>query len=146
MTKKSSEQIRRHASDNYVSRARRAGAQEFEITVGEVHRDLQMKNRVPQVCAALRSEKFLMENHLVLVGETGPPSGMSTTVRLRYRFRDGVISGATSLPETTVYQKIRDLYGIASELYARLGGGERVLSEDRENFFGTPAGPEPGPR
>src|SRR5437867_4046534 len=120
MAGNASDQIRQHAAEHYVSRARESGLQEFEIVVGMVVREMQLKNRTPQVCAALRSEKFLRENQLVLLGESGPPSGMSTTVRLRYRFSDDAGSREPPAPPPaspshggpTVYQRIRDLYGI----------------------------------
>jgi len=150
-----SEDIRHHASTNYVSAARRSGKQEFEIVVGDVHRDLRMRNRVPQVSAALRSRKFLRENHLEIVGESGPPSGMSTTTRLKYRFQDeGPASasalsapGSSPLRGASMYQRIRELYGIAGELYRSIGGGEHALREERERFYGDTTGLDPsGPR
>jgi hypothetical protein len=146
MSQQTSDHIRRYAVENYVSPARKSGMQEFEIIVGEVHRGLRMQNRVPQVCAALRSNKFLTDNRLALVGESGPASGMSTTVRLKYRFLErvaasahpGSVSGSPPLRETSIYHKIRDLYGIAGEVYRSMGGGERTLTEEREHFYGDP--------
>ena len=142
--KQDSNAIRRHAFDNYVFVARKSGKREFDIVVGDIHRDLRMQNRVPQVCAALRSKKFLVENHLVLVGEAGPPSGMSTTVKLTYRFQDDISAGAPAfvaeaIPDqgNSIFQRIRGLYGIAAELCRSIGGGENALREDRERFYGT---------
>ena len=149
MVQQSSDRITQNASENHVSPAWKSGVHEFEITVGEVHRALRMKNRVPQVSAALRSNRFLNQNNPILVGESGPPSGMSTTTRLKYRFlkraEPGTSSGApsdlTESRESSIYQKTRDLYGIARELYSRLGGGERLLREERERFYGESGGP-----
>jgi hypothetical protein len=145
MSQVTSDQIRQHAAEKYVLPARTAHLKEFEIVAGDLHRNLRLKNRVPLVCAALRSNKFLTENSLVLVDQSGPPSGMSTTVRFKYRFEqppDHKESSEAPSAES-IYQKIRDLYGVAGELYRRLGGGERVLSEEREGFYGSAAGSDP---
>jgi hypothetical protein len=151
MSQRISDDIRHHATTNYVSSARRSRKQEFEIVVGDVHRDLRMRNRVPQVSAALRSKKFLRENHLDLVGESGPPSGMSTTTRLKYRFQDEELAGASPalapgaspLRGVSIYQRIRELYGIAGELYRSIGGSEHALCEERERFYGSTTGLDP---
>jgi hypothetical protein len=118
---------------------------EFEIVAGDLHRDLQLQNRVPLVCAALRSNKFLIENSLVLTDQSGPPSGMSTTVRFKYRFRHQPDheESLEAPSDKSIYQIIRELYGVAGELYRSLGGGKRVLSEEREGFYGNAAGSDP---
>lgn len=151
-----SDDIRRYAAENYVARARRAGLDQFEVTVGDIYRELLKQNRgflnrVPQFCAALRSNKFLTQNNLLIIGESGPPSGMSTTVVLKYQFRDGAdpekVSVSSPPPsavapgrESSIYQRFRDLYGIAGDLYRLMGGGEHVLAEERERFYGIQAG------
>ena len=42
-------------------------------------------NNTPQVCNALRSDKFLRENGLEITAVDGPPSKLSTTVVVHYR-------------------------------------------------------------
>src|SRR5580658_5189710 len=80
-----SDLVRKHAFDVYLAPARRSGSKTFSINVGAVHRALGLNNRVPLVCAALASKKFLAENHLRLTSKTGPPSGQSTTVTFTYQ-------------------------------------------------------------
>jgi len=55
------------------------------IVVGNVQTAVRLSNRVSLVCQALRSSKFLDENHLVLERWEGQPSGRSTTVAFTYR-------------------------------------------------------------
>src|SRR5580693_2981524 len=79
-----SDAIRRHAYEKYISPARRRKEKTVTINVGEVHRTLALNNRVPLVCAALGSKKFLTEHGLRFESKTGPPSGQSTTVTFTY--------------------------------------------------------------
>src|SRR6204780_3776100 len=79
-----SDAVRRHAYEKYISAARRRREKTVAINVGEVHRALALNNRVPLVCAALGSKKFLAEHGLRIVSKTGPPSGQSTTVTFTY--------------------------------------------------------------
>lgn len=123
-----SEAIRRTAQDSYVHPARHRGLKRFSINVGEVHRVLALHNRVPMVCQALGSEKFLEANSLKLVSRTGPPSGQSTTVTYTYEFLD---SGTqTKLPEEAWSR----LGGMLKDVFRELGGGEAYLRAERENF------------
>ena len=96
-----------------------------------------MTNRTPQVCNALRSNKFLDANHLRLVRQDGPPSGMSTSVVFTFEFSD--VPAEARPPETppttkSVYQKLREMRGIAREIYAQLGGADKVLEDERRGF------------
>src|SRR5947208_1217991 len=81
-----SDLIREHAHDRYLVPAHRRGDDKVAINVGAVHKALGLQNRVPAVCQALRSKKFLEANSLRLVSETGPRSGQSTTVTYTYEF------------------------------------------------------------
>ena len=83
-----SDAVRRHAYEKYISAARRRKQKTVAINVGEVHRALALNNRVPLVCAALGSKKFLTEHGLRIVSKTGPPSGQSTTVTFTYEVVD----------------------------------------------------------
>src|SRR5882757_3709421 len=83
-----SDAVRQHARDAYLRPARQKGERTFVVNVGSVHKALALHNRVPLVCAALKSRKFLEENGVRLVSQTGPPSGQSTTVTLTYEILD----------------------------------------------------------
>ena len=123
-----SDLVRQHARDTYLRPARHRGEKTVSIHVGTVHKVLALNNRVPLVCAALKSKKFLEENALSLVSKTGPPSGQSTTVTFTYEILDG--TGKTSDP-TDPLLKLR---GIAKDLFRELGGGEAFIREERKSF------------
>jgi hypothetical protein len=130
--KSDSDLVRQYASEVYLSAARRKRSQTFAVNVGEVHKALHLNNRVPLVCAALSSKKFLIENGLRLVSKTGPPSGQSTTVTFTYEFVDRAKSKSDSL------EAWKQLRGIAKDIFSSLGGGEAFIREERANFYGSP--------
>lgn len=118
--------VRGYARDRYVRPAKQAGQRRFRIVVGEVHKALGLRNRVPLVCNALSSRKFLKENSLRLVDRSGPPSGQSTTVTLTYEIVGG--------PDPDVMGPLRALRGAGAAVFAELGGGENFLRKERREF------------
>ena len=122
-----SDLVRQHAVHVYISAARRRGDRTLAINVGEVHKALAFSNRVPLVCAALASKKFLTENRLRLKSKTGPPSGQSTTVTFTYEFLDA----ATSAPNQDAWAKLR---GALKDVFSELGGGDAYLRAERSAF------------
>jgi hypothetical protein len=129
-TNPDSNAVRRHAYEKYVSAARRRKAKTVSINVGEVHRALAFNNRVPLVCAALGSKKFLTEHGLRILSKTGPPSGQSTTVTFTYE----IVNSESQKPGAE--EAWRSLRGIAKDIYASFGGGEAYLRQERANFYG----------
>jgi hypothetical protein len=125
-----SDLIRQHAAEEYLAAAHRHGDKTFSINVGTVHRALALQNRVPLVCAALSSRKFLSEHGLRIVSKTGPPSGQSTTVTFTYEFTD------SPLPRAGADKAWQSLRGIGKEVFASFGGGEEYLRQERANFYG----------
>jgi hypothetical protein len=113
----------------YLSSARRSGDKTFSINVGAIHKALALHNRVPLVCAALASKKFLTENHLRLISKTGPPSGQSTTVIFTYE-----IVKDTEKPAAQGLDVFLALRGIGKGIFASLGGGEAFLRRERAEF------------
>src|SRR6267378_2337637 len=101
-----SDVVRRHAYEKYISPARRRRETTIAINVGEVHRALALDNRVPLVCAALGSKKFLTKHGLRIVSKTGPPSGQSTTVTFTYEI---VRPGAEEPPAEEAWQSLRGI-------------------------------------
>jgi hypothetical protein len=138
-----SDHVREQASRNYVEAARRQGIDRFSINVGEVQKDSKLRNRVSLVCSALKSRKFLQANGLRLLSESGPPSGMSTTVTYTYEFIDGENSvgskppnGSGGTPESrqAAWEKLR---GALKDVFAEYGGGEAYLRAERASFRDT---------
>jgi hypothetical protein len=125
-----SDLVRQHASEEYLAAARRRGDKTVSINVGKVHKALALNNRVPLVCAALGSKKFLTEHGLRILSKTGPPSGQSTTVTFTYE----IVKSESQKPSAEeAWQSLR---GIAKDIYASFGGGEAYLRQERANFYG----------
>src|ERR1700719_4655149 len=118
-----SDAVRRHAYEKYISAARRRREKTVAINVGEVHRALALNNRVPVVCAALGSKKFLTEHGLRIVSKTGPPSGQSTTVTFTYEIVDKK-QDDVQLDRQEAWNRLR---GSMKDIFAELGGGENYL-------------------
>jgi hypothetical protein len=127
-TKPDSDAVRRHAYEKYIASARRRREKTVAINVGEVHRTLALNNRVPLVCAALGSKKFLTEHGLRILSKTGPPSGQSTTVTFTYEI---VKDNERPAEGINAFQALR---GIGKEIFASLGGGEAFLRRERAEF------------
>jgi hypothetical protein len=100
-----SDTVRQHATEMYVRPTQRRGGRTLSINVGEVHRAVSLRNRVPLVCQALESDKFLRANQLKLIAKTGPPSGQSTTVTYTYEFVDT----KGSLSKEDPWARLRDI-------------------------------------
>ena len=125
-----SDAVRHHAEEAYVRPARRKGDKLVSIQVGDVHRAVALQNRVPLVCQALESNKFLEANKLRLVSKSGPRSGQSTTVTYTYEFVDD------SPLESAGGDAWLKLRGALKSAFAELGGGEAYLRAERQAFHG----------
>ena len=126
------DRVRDYARREYIEPARARHQPTVRIVAGEVQKAVGLSNRVPLVCQALKSDKFLRENHLVLEKWEGPQSGMSTTVAFTYRILDAV-EPPSAEPEDWPFQKLR---GVAKDVFRSLGGGEAFLRKEREQFHG----------
>ena len=125
-----SETVRQHARDTYLRRARHRGLTTFQINVGQLHRELALKNRIPLVCQALKSDQFLAANGLRLISETGPRSGQSTTVTSTYAFVDERKERKT-LDRQDAWNRLR---GALKDVFAEYGGGEAYLRAERASI------------
>ena len=135
-----SDAIRRHAYEKYVLQAQRRKEKTVSINVGEVHRALGLSNRVPLVCSALSSNKFLTEHGLRVVAKQGPPSGQSTTVTYTYEIMESKQTQSREA-QREAWLKLR---GIAKDVFASYGGGEEYLRQERASFYD--AGQDPSDR
>lgn len=118
------ERVRAWVEEKVIQPAKARGEKVVTVTAGEVHRYLGLKNRVPLVCQALKSKRLLERNHLVLKEVSGPPSGLSTTLRITYEIGD-------SAPPRNPFWELR---GIAKDVFRQLGGGENFIRQERESF------------
>lgn len=119
--------VRKYVRDHYVGPARKERQATVRVVVGDIHRALGLKNRVPLVCNALTSRKFLEENSLGLLARTGPPSGQSTTVELTFELLD-------PRRPLEVLESLRGLRGAGKRVFRELGGGEKFLRAERSAF------------
>lgn len=131
------DRVRNYAREHYVEPARVRKESSVRIVAGEVHKAVHLTNRVPLVCQALKSHKFLDENGLILEKWEGPPSGMSNTVAFIYRLKDDakVLSG-----QRAEWPFLR-LRGVAQDIFSSLGGGEAFIRNEREHFYHSPEDP-----
>jgi len=123
--------IREYARRHYIDPARKRREATVKINAGDVHKGLRLSSRVPQVCAALSSQKFLQENQLSLETRQAPPSGQSTTVTFTYRLGSG--NGSSVPPSGAAFLQLR---GIARDVFRKLGGGESFVRNERKRFNG----------
>ena len=77
-----SEEVRSYALEKYIEPARKQGMTEVKIKADEVHKALGLKNRVPLVCSALRSQRFEELAGVRRLEEEG--SRFSTTTTLTF--------------------------------------------------------------
>jgi hypothetical protein len=126
-TQSDSDVVRNYVTENFINPARKRGEGTVLVNVGAVHRALNLQNRVPLVCAALKSKKFLAGQGLKILATSGPPSGQSTTVTFTYE-----------IPTTGAYTSgnnpLFGLRGAAKDIFKKLGGGEHFIGSERSKF------------
>lgn len=131
------ERVRKSAVEQYVRPARAQKRTTFQIHSGAfekelVQRGLLQRNRFPIVCGALRSTRFLKENHLSLVDVKAPPSGQSSTVVFTYRIENDEPVPPSSFEEGN--DPLLALMGALKDTYKKLGGAERFHKAQREGW------------
>jgi hypothetical protein len=130
-TTSAAELIRSFVAREYIAPARKRGEKRVQISAGEVHRGLHLKNRVPNVCSVLGSKTFLEKNGLAIEAVSGPPSGMGTRVTYTYLLLED--HATRNQRESTVdFGKLR---GLLKDTLRSLGGGEAFLRNERERFY-----------
>jgi len=123
---KAADAVRQYVLTQCIRPARERGDRDVSVTAGEVHKALGLKNRIPLVCAALRSSRFHAANHLRLKDVTGPPSGMSTTVKFTFE----ILSSASGLGAAAV-NPLWNLRGIAKDVFEKPGEWEDLIRQER---------------
>lgn len=126
-----SDQVIQYVRESYLEPASKSGTTLVRVRAGDVHKALHWSNRVPSVCQALASRRFLEENALELVEKHGPPSGLSTTTVYTYRLNT---SGNPRQKKSSLLLSLR---GAGKKAFSRLGGGEKFLREERERWNDT---------
>jgi len=74
-----SDAVRQHVVNNYVSPARQQGTTSITLKSGDIHKQLSLAGRLPQVCSAIDARRFETEANVRLVDRQGPPVSLSVT-------------------------------------------------------------------
>lgn len=143
-----SEKIRFMAQMKYVNPAVKSGHTRFSIKVRDLISDLQAEGYpptyTPQICSALQTRKFLLENGLEIEEVEGPPKKVSPTVVIKYRVQKRDDSQGVAATRNVPGQNPSDralrltekLRGILKDELAEYGGGEAFIrwirSDDEE--------------
>jgi 5-methylcytosine-specific restriction enzyme B len=76
---KLADRIRQFVLEEVVEPARSQGRATVTVVSGDVHRALGLNNRMPAVCAALDTDKFLAYARVRLVSRSGPHQSSTVT-------------------------------------------------------------------
>jgi len=69
------DEIRTFTYERYIRPARETGVRTVTVRAGDVSDAMGLKDRMPAVCGAIGSNKFLEQYQLRLVNREGPTSG-----------------------------------------------------------------------
>jgi 5-methylcytosine-specific restriction protein B len=128
---KQSDQVLQYVQRSYIEPAKKRGDSSVSVKAGDVHKALRWNNRVPSVCQALASKRFLEQNHLTLIEKQGPPSGLSTTTVFTYQLQSPADVAKKPAGKTNL---LLSLQGAGRELFKKLGGGEAFIREERRSW------------
>jgi len=80
-----SDRVREYVKRKYINPAKKDGKETLSIRAGDIHKELGFSRRIPVVCSALRSRKFL-KNCDIELAYIGEPNN-STTTTFTYRLK-----------------------------------------------------------
>jgi len=137
------ETIRQHLLERYFEPARRRGETLVTVRAGDIHKELGLRNRVPNVCQAMESRILERNARVRISSKQGPPKGFGTTLTITYAVEPGpeteTIATSTENPPPYPSEGDRlwqELRGMGKEMFAKYGGGEAWLKRERANFYG----------
>ena len=110
--------IRAHCRTTYIDPARLNGVRYVAIQAGDVHRDLNLIQRLPAVCAALGTQIFEEECVIERVSIVGPLNGASTTFWFRLNPGEDVAVVGPGNPQILHLIRICPQCGATAELPA----------------------------
>ena len=71
------DRIRKYVLEKKIIPAREMNQRTITIRAGEIHSEMGLKNRMPAVCEALDTDKFIDYAAVNLIERTGPKLGSS---------------------------------------------------------------------
>jgi hypothetical protein len=140
----SAKAIREYIRAHYLEPARQRRETLVTLRAGDLHRELGLRNRVPNVCQVMESKILEKEAGVKVSSRQGPPSGRGTTLTVTYAVDlagpdTGRVSGS---PQENSLGRVhpgvelfRALRGLGAETYAAAGGGEAWLADERAQFY-----------
>jgi hypothetical protein len=139
--------IRRYIRTHYFEPARKRHETLVTLRAGDIHRELGLRNRVPNVCQVMESKLLEKEAGVKVSSKQGPPSGRGTTLTVTYTVdlhaagnvpaqREDVSGRARSISEHPGVALFYELRGQGRDIFAREGGGEAWLDRERASFYG----------
>jgi hypothetical protein len=140
------EAIRRHLNFRYIAPARDRGEKFVTVTAGDIHRELGLRNRVPNVCQVMESRLLEREARVKVSSKQGPPSGRGTTFTITYAIEPAEPAASSSPVESESISESKssqsvgnrlfyELRGLGKETFAALGGGDAFLHGERAAFY-----------
>src|SRR5579863_2772231 len=87
--------IREYIRTRYLEPARKRRETLVTLRAGDIHRELGLRNRVPNVCQVMESRLLEKEAGVKISSKQGPPSGRGTTLTITYAVNLESPSGAT---------------------------------------------------
>lgn len=147
--------IREYIRCRYMEPARKRQETLVTLRAGDIHRELGLRNRVPNVCQVMESRLLEKEAGVKVSSKQGPPSGRGTTVTITYTVdpESPQSSVATAMKEGSASTTMKanapeqlaeqpwvklfyELRGMGKEVFAAEGGGEAYLAKERAEFYG----------
>lgn len=142
--------IRAYLRLHYLEPARQRGETMVTLTAGDIHKELGLSNRVPNVCQVMESKILEREAGVKVSSKQGPPSGRGTTFTVTYAVEPASSRLDPKAPATGVLpipggepaqpeglRLFYELRGALKEAYAEVGGGEAWLRNERANHYGS---------
>jgi hypothetical protein len=72
MTTTTADEIRSCVNRVFIEPARKTGKTSVQVVSGDVHKDMGLENRMPDVCSALDARKFEEEYRVITSSRVGP--------------------------------------------------------------------------
>ncbi|MGH9606445.1 MAG: hypothetical protein ACRD3N_12200 [Terracidiphilus sp.] len=137
--------IRHYMRVRYFDPARRKKETLVTLRAGDIHRELGLRNRVPNVCQVMESKILEKEAGVKVSSKQGPPSGRGTTLTVTYAVdlnepQPPVAAGSAAQTAPKEHPGVALFYalrGSGQGLYDAEGGGEAWLKRELESFYGA---------
>ncbi len=85
-----SDRVRQYVKRKYIIPAKKDGRETLSIRAGDIHKELGFSRRIPVVCSALRSRKFLKNCDIELTYIGGPNNSTTTTFTYQLKKDDSI--------------------------------------------------------